>query len=83
MPKNTKLSTNSTIVPFIRNTGKITFFCGIWNTVAFVFFTFNDYLFIFNHSVTLFNSCSVVLASLWLVCAPHINSEIANSYTYA
>ena len=29
------------------------------------------YLFIFSHSVTLFNSCSVVLASLCLVCAPH------------
>ena len=71
MPKNTKLSTNSTIVPFILKMGKITFFCGIWNTIAFVFFTFNDNLFIFSHSVTLFNSCSVVLASLCLVCAPH------------
>ena len=71
MPKNTKLSTNSTIVPFILKMGKITFFCGIWNTIAFVFFTFNDNLFIFSHSVTLFNSCSVVLASLCLVRAPH------------
>ena len=25
--------------------GKITFFCGIWNPMAFVFFTFNDNLF--------------------------------------
>ena len=39
--------------------------------MAFVFFTFNDNLFIFSHSVTLFNSCLVVLASLLLVCAPH------------
>ena len=71
MSKNTKLSANSTIVPFIRNMVKITFIGGIWNTVAFVFFTFNDNLLIFDHSVTLFNSYSVVLASLRLVCLPH------------
>ena len=66
-----KLYTNSTVVPFIRNMGNITFFWGIWITMAFVFFTFNDNCFICSHSVTLFNSCSVVFALLWLVCAPH------------
>ena len=58
---DTKLSTNSTIVPFILKMGKLL------SSVA----SFNDNLFIFSHSVTLFNSRSIVLASLCLVCAQH------------
>ena len=46
MPKNKKLSTNSTIVPFIRNMGNITLFCGIWNTMAFVLRLTIIYLFL-------------------------------------
>ena len=55
-PRNIKLSTNSILVSFICKLGGIMFFCGIRKSMALVFLTFNDSLFIFNHSVMFFNS---------------------------
>ena len=78
MAKNTKLSTNSTIVPFILKMGKITFFCGIWKTPSPLFSLRLMIIFFFSVSVTLFNSSSVVLASLSLVCAPH--NAVSSAY---
>ena len=46
MPRKLKLLTNSIAVPAMFSCGSNTFFCGIWNTIAFEFdlFTFNDSL---------------------------------------
>ena len=55
-PRNTKLSTNSIVVSLIFRFGGIICFWGIWNTIALVFFTFSESLFISSHSVIFFNA---------------------------
>ena len=44
MPRKLKLLTNSIAIPAMFSCGSETFFCGIWKTIAFDLFTFNDSL---------------------------------------
>ena len=55
MPRQLKLLTNSIAIPAMFSCGSNIFFCGIWKTIAFVLFTFNDSLLTLSQSLTLAN----------------------------
>ena len=60
MPRKLKLLTNSIAIPAMFSCGSNIFFCGIWKTIAFVVFTFNDSLLTLSQSLTLANSLLIL-----------------------
>ena len=70
-PRNTKLSTNSILVSLIFRIGGIICFCGIWNTIALVVYTFSDSLFISSQSVIFFNSVFMLVTAVSPSIVPH------------
>ena len=60
MPRKLKLLTNSIAIPDMFSCGSETFFCGIWKTIAFDLFTFNDSLLTLSQSLTLVNSLLIL-----------------------
>ena len=60
MPRTLKLLTNSIAIPAMFSCGSGTFFCGMWNTIAFDLLTFNDSLLTLSQSLTLVNSLLIL-----------------------
>ena len=82
MPRKLKLLTNSIAIPAMFSCGSETFFCGIWKTIAFDLFTFNDSLLTLSQSLTLVNSLlilndrSVCLSKTFAV----VNNVVSSAY---
>ena len=66
MPRKLKLSTYSMSVSAQHSCRSCTFFCGMWNAIAFVFFTFKDSLLACNQSFTFANSLLILIDNLSL-----------------
>ena len=82
MPRKLKLLTNSIAIPAMFSCGCNIFFCGIWKTIAFVLFTFNDSLLTLSQSLTLANSLlilndsSICLSKMFAV----VNNVVSSAY---
>ena len=82
MPRKLKLLTNSIAIPAMFSCGSNIFFCGIWKTIAFVLFTFNDSLLTLSQSLTLANSLlilndsSICLSKTFAV----VNNVVSSAY---
>ena len=82
MPRKLKLLTNSIAIPAMFSCGSETFFCGIWKTIAFDLFTFNDSLLTLSQSLTWVNSLlilndrSVCLSKTFAV----VNNVVSSAY---